>query len=191
MKRTGTKAIVIHTTASNDFTTFAQIQNFFLNALGWSRGGYNVVIARNGKAHHPHDWKSELSFGIAAENGFSNANVINIAYIGGIKNYSANEAVNNITPQQEAEMISQIKEMLKWYPNATIIGHNQIGRRNLKYCPSFWVPDFLKKHGVAEKHIDQRDPNLIKKTILSLPHPPGFYKKNSEVCEACGKKIIE
>lgn len=173
MKRNATLGIVIHTTASNDFTTAEAIQNFFLRILRWGKGGYHTIYNRNGSRKVLYDWRFEATNGILPNGIYSNQNTIHLSYIGGIKNYKANEAVCNITAEQEKSMVEDIKSILKWYPNAKIIGHNQI---NQKYCPSFWVPDWAKSKGFDVKNIDERDVFGIESLIKNLPHPPLFYE---------------
>lgn len=194
MKRHSTSGIVIHTTASNTWNTPEDIQKFFLYTLGWSKGGYHVIYGQNGQRRQFYDWKSEATNGILPAFGYSNANVINLSYVGGIKNGKQNEAVCNLTEAQEAMLVTDLHHILKFYPKAKILGHNQI---NLKGCPSFWVPDWLAKHGL-EKYADTRDPYNIKKIVKAYPHPPNFYDRlgpgastGPELCEHCGKKLCQ
>ena len=189
MIRTSTKGIVIHTTASNSGNLPATIQNFFLRVRRWKTGGYHIIYPQVGERKQYYDWKTEATNGIEPNLGYSNSNTIHLSYIGGINNANQNEAVCNITPSQERQMIEDIRLILRWYPNAKILGHNQI---NLKYCPSFWTPDWLRKHGISENNIDEIDPFMVKNTIKKLPHPFNFYTAiNNEVrtCQCCGQKI--
>jgi hypothetical protein len=191
MKRTGTKAIVIHTTASNSGNTAQQIQDYFLRILGWRKGGYHIMYPQNGTKKMWYDWKYEATNGIlpSVEGDLDNSNTIHLSYIGGINNANQNEAVCNITPAQESLIIEDIKKILTWYPKAKILGHNQI---NQKACPSFWVPDWLRAHNIAETNIDERDPYSLKNWVKTqIPHPANFYvsRKNPNICPNCGKVI--
>lgn len=185
MKRTSTQAIVIHTTAGNSRNTPEQVQNFFLNILRWRRGGYHTIYAQDGRKREYYDWRTEGTNGILPHGGLNNLNTIHLSYIGGINDRNINEAVCNISPKQEAAMIADIKAILRWFPNAKVLGHNQI---NQKYCPSFWVPSWLDKHGLGA-HKDERDPFRLKELVLRLPHPEGFYTGAESVCEKCGRAL--
>lgn len=191
MKRTSTTAIVIHTTASNSGNTAQQIQDYFLRFLGWRKGGYHIMYTQAGERKEWYNWRDEATNGIlpSVEGDLHNFNTIHLSYIGGINNANQNEAVCNITPAQEALIIEDIKKILTWYPKVKILGHNQI---NQKYCPSFWVPDWLRAHGIAEANIDERDPYNLKQLIKTqVPHPANFYvnRKNKSICPNCGKVL--
>lgn len=176
MKRNATAAIVIHTTASNTWTSAEAIQNFFLRILRWGKGGYHHIYEQNGTKKVCYDWRTEATYGIlpSVEKDLTNLNTIHLSYIGGIRNTKQNELVCNIMPAQEEAILKDVKNILKWYPHAKIIGHNQI---NQKGCPSFFVPDWLRAWNVDESLIDTRDPfnaqNWIKQNV---PHPIDFYK---------------
>lgn len=191
MKRTDTIAIVIHTTASNTQNTAQQIQDYFLRFLGWRKGGYHIMYPQTGERKEWYSWKDEATNGIlpSPTRDLHNGNTIHLSYIGGINNANQNEAVCNITPTQEALIVEDIKKILKWYPKAKIIGHNQI---NQKACPSFWVPMWAEAHGFSKENIDYRDPYNAKNWVLTaIPHPANFYvsRKNPNICPNCGKVI--
>lgn len=195
VERIGTKAIVLHTTASNSNNTPDMIQNYFLRILGWNRGGYHSIVGRDGIWKDYIDWRRKYSNGIFPnpDKSLSNLNVISLSYIGGINNANQNEAVCNILLQQEIAFVSKIKDILEWYPNAKIIGHNQI---NQKACPSFWVPDWALAWGFDEKNIDFSDPFKLKDWVKNtIPHPKDFYAPKNEKakalkqCENCGKLL--
>jgi hypothetical protein len=135
MIRTETKAIVIHTTASNTRNTIGQIMHYFLNVLRWNKGGYHIIYDQMGNKQELYNWRTEATNGIlpSPTGDLHNANTIHLSYIGGINNLNQNEAVCNITPTQEAQIVEDIKRILIWFPSAKIIGHNQI---NQKACPS-------------------------------------------------------
>jgi hypothetical protein len=193
MIRTETKAIVIHTTASNTRNTIGQIMHYFLNVLRWNKGGYHIIYDQLGNKQELYSWRTEATNGIlpSPTGDLHNANTIHLSYIGGINNLNQNEAVCNITPTQEAQIIEDIKRILTWFPKAKIIGHNQI---NQKACPSFWVPDWGKKWGIGNDNIDVRDPYNIKEWVKnSIPHPPNFYASKVEakkVCPTCKQEIL-
>jgi hypothetical protein len=188
MKRSSTKAIVIHTTASNSGNKPQDIQNYFLNVLFWRKGGYHIMYPQTGKSKMWYDWKDEATNGILPNPSrtLDNSNTIHLSYIGGINNANQNEAVCNITGSQETQIIEDIKSILKWYPNVKILGHNQI---NQKACPSFWVPDWLRAWGMPEANISDEDPYSIKEWVKTqVPHPANFYAsrlKTENICPTC------
>lgn len=190
MKRTSTKAIVIHTTAGNSNNTFQNVMDWFLKILKWNKGGYHYIYEQSGKEYIAYDaLKDEATNGILPNWGLDlhNYNTIHLSYIGGINNANANEAVCNISPAQERAMIERVKLLLKTYPDAKVIGHNQIN--TMRFCPSFWTPDWLRKYDIPERNIESIDPFKLKDKIKSLPHPKDFYLKvgNKNVCPNCGK----
>jgi hypothetical protein len=194
MKRTGTFAIVIHTTAGNSNNTYQQVMDYFLKVLRWGKGGYHYIYEQSGKENMAYDpLAMEATNGILAGQigrfWLSNANTIHLSYIGGINNTNANEAVCNITPAQEKAMINRIKALLQFYPNAGILGHNQI---NQKYCPSFWTPDWLRAWGIPEQNIWDLDPFNLQMLVKKLPHHLNFYQSrvnSKKVCDKCGKPL--
>jgi hypothetical protein len=179
MKRINTIAIIVHTTASSTRSTVAQIMDYFLKFLRWQKGGYHYIIDRKGKVSTMYDpRKMEATNGVLPSpcGRFSNLDSIHISYIGGISDVDANEARNNITKEQELALVQLLQELLKTYTWVKVLGHNQI---NLKYCPSFWVPDWLRAWGFEEKFILDYDPFNIKNLVKNLknPYTPNFYQK--------------
>ncbi|MEB3214468.1 MAG: hypothetical protein VKL39_24180 [Leptolyngbyaceae bacterium] len=187
-KRTATLGVVIHTTAGNSANTPEQVQNFFLNILRWSRGGYHNIYSQDGRKREYYNWRDEWTNGILPGGQYHNFNTIHLSYIGGINNRNQNEAVCNISPKQEEAIVADLKTILAFYPSVKILGHNQV---NQKACPSFWVPDWLRAWGFEEKNIETRDPFRLKDWVKRLPHPPDFYKNRDgkRICECCGQRI--
>lgn len=196
MKRSQTTAIVIHTVASNSKATYKQVMDLFLKIFRWQKGGYHYIYEQDGDEFMAYDpVKMEATNGIlpgwVGNYYLHNGNTIHLSYIGGINDVNQNEAVCNITPQQEQKMIARIKELLKIYPNVGILGHNQI---NAKACPSFWTPDWLRAWDIPENNIWDLDRFKCQRQIKSFPHPPNFYQKRFQpippkVCPTCGKVL--
>jgi hypothetical protein len=92
MKRSSTRAIVIHTTASQPTTSIAQIQAYFLKVLRWGRGGYHLMYAPDGSKQLLYDWCSQATNGVlpSVEGDLNNLNTIHLSYIGGIGQTSRN-----------------------------------------------------------------------------------------------------
>jgi len=192
MKRISTRALVIHTTASNTKSTAADIMRFFTRILRWQKGGYHAIIERNGQLKRLYDYeKLEATNGILPDAnglGLSNENTIHVSYIGGISNTNQNEAVCNITPEQEKTLLEYIDEVVTRYPWIKIVGHNQL---NLKYCPSFWLPDWISANRPQYfARTIKLDPYKIKEKVKSLPHPRSNFYESKKVCEKCGKELM-
>lgn len=167
-------AVVFHTTASNTSSTVEDIMRYFLQILRQDKGGYHVIIDREGKAHWLYDpFSGQTTYGIApnAALGLSNANTLHVSYIGGINNQNPNQAVCNITPEQEKATIQVFKKIAKRYPKIKFVGHQQVNLQ--REGPSLWLPDLLRAWGFPEKHISDVDPFGKKEQIRNLPSLPG------------------
>lgn len=152
------QALVIHCTATpeNSAITANQVDQFFTRSVdkggrGWSRGGYNDIIEKNGNVVNciPYDEDNKVSPAEIA-NGACEYNRIarHVAYIGGLDQYK--KPKNTMTPAQDSSLKDYIITFLEYHPNAVIIGHNQLAN---KACPSFNVADKLREYGIAEINI--------------------------------------
>lgn len=114
---------------------------------GWNTAGYHWVIQLNparvvslvpldkGAYLKP----SQISNGARGYN----KNSIHVCYIGGVDKNNKYPK-DTITPEQKQLLIKLLKELVKGRPGIEeIIGHNDLDPS--KACPSFKVPDFLKK----------------------------------------------
>ena len=177
---------MVHTTASNTGSKAADIMRYFLRVLGWRKGGYHAIIERDGTLVRFYDYdQMEATNGILPDKGglgLSNLTCIHVAYVGGVSNTNQNEAVCNITSAQEATLLAYISEVIARYSWVKVVGHNQLNR---KYCPSFWVPDWLlARNPKLRPRLIFEDVFGIKKAVKSLPHPIGFYSQAK--CPHCG-----
>jgi len=140
------KYIFIHTAASNKNATPNTLMNYFFapepNGRYWNTGGYHWVIEQNGDATRIYN-DSVVTNGVE---GF-NSNSIHLNWIGGATSF-------NMTQNQAYTMSRLLKKYLNTYPNAKVIGHNQITN---KICPWFYVPTFAQSVGVNSNQIDNRD----------------------------------
>lgn len=127
---------------------------------GWERVGYSDLILLDGTRHqfvkHNSDnWidPEEITNGVQGLNSKSR----HVCYIGGLS-LDKKTAKNTLTDQQNRTLSTIISEVLSYAPNVKIAGHNQFSN---KFCPSFWVPDYLKNHcyvKIDQKNIYENDP---------------------------------
>jgi N-acetylmuramoyl-L-alanine amidase len=125
--------IVIHYSA-----TFAD-QNLTVKDIdkmhrdrGWKMVGYHWVIRRDGVVEQG---RPEAMVG--AHVGGQNTGKIGICCIGGLDRATGpNKGVDNRTPQQIESLIKLIRECLKRYPGAKVVGHRDLAATQ---CPGFDV----------------------------------------------------
>ena len=137
--RSKTDYIVIHcaaTKASMDIG-LKEIRKWHVQDNGWRDVGYHYIIRRNGEV--------ELGRSIrdtGAHAAGYNHKSVSVCMVGGMA--EDNSAENNFTPHQWVALIMEVKKLSETYPDAKIIGHNEISE---KECPSFdvqqWKADNL------------------------------------------------
>lgn len=123
---------------------------------GWSRSGYSDIIRLDGTLESLTEWdqdnkieSNEYTFGVKYST-LLNQNARHICYIGGVSANDIRLAKDTRTPEQLKTMETYIKFSLLRNPNLIIAGHNQVQN---KPCPSFEVPDYLRKIGISEYNI--------------------------------------
>lgn len=116
------KYIMVHCTASPITWGVADLKNCF-KQKGWSAPGYHFIVTHDGAIHQLHD------IGLIANGcrGY-NRNSIHVAWVGG------QHGNDNRTPQQEKGLFNIVEELKTKFPNAKIIGHNEV---SFKLCPCF------------------------------------------------------
>jgi|TARA_R110000787_G_scaffold168199_1_gene281078 N-acetyl-anhydromuramyl-L-alanine amidase AmpD len=132
--RNKTDYIVIHcaaTKASMDIGT-NEITDWHVNGNGWRDIGYHKVIRRNGVIENGRDLRDS-----GAHAAGYNHKSVGVCLVGGMAD--DNSAENNFTDQQWTALVALIKELKTEYPDADIIGHNEISQ---KECPSFNVQEW-------------------------------------------------
>jgi N-acetylmuramoyl-L-alanine amidase len=137
--RSSTDYIVIHcaaTKASMDIG-LTEIRKWHVQDNGWRDVGYHYIIRRNGEV--------ELGRSIrdtGAHAAGYNHKSVSVCMVGGMAEDNSAEA--NFTPQQWTALLDLIKQLKIQYPEADVIGHNEISE---KECPSFdvqkWKEDNL------------------------------------------------
>lgn len=121
------KEIVIHCSASPNFRPHSaeDIHRWHLER-GWDGIGYHEVICLNGSVEsgRPHYWMGSHAKGY-------NKNSIGICLIG----------TDEFTDDQLDSLYRLILSLKDKYPQARVIGHNQISSKS---CPGFDVQKWLK-----------------------------------------------
>ncbi len=129
--RSSTDYIVVHcaaTKASMDIG-LTEIRKWHVQGNGWRDVGYHYIIRRNGEV--------ELGRSIrdtGAHAAGYNHKSVGLCMVGGMA--EDNSAENNFTAQQWTALLDLVKQLKADYPEADVIGHNEISE---KECPSFDV----------------------------------------------------
>lgn len=110
----------MHCTDGNPDATIPDIKREF-RLKGWKSPGYHYVVLANGNVHSILPC-SEIANGAKGYNYCS----IHIAWTGGL---------NGVLPigKQYAALVMTCAKLAKQYPNANIVGHNEINPQKL--CP--------------------------------------------------------
>ena len=137
--RKSTDYIVIHcaaTKASMDIG-LTEIRKWHVQDNGWRDVGYHYIIRRNGEV--------ELGRSIrdtGAHAAGYNHKSVSVCMVCGMAEDNSAEA--NFTAQQWTALLDLVKQLKSNYPDADVIGHNEISE---KECPSFdvqkWKEDNL------------------------------------------------
>lgn len=154
------KYLVLHTTASNQKSTWQDLARHF--AARWGVGsaeGYHISINADGSTNNRIN-ADKVSNGIFHFKDdlidISNSNTINISWIGGVMK-NGKDWIDNRTEAQKATLERLTLAFTSKY-GLTVLGHNQIAQPpNARVCPCFSVPDFAKEIGVPEKQIYTKD----------------------------------
>ncbi len=125
--------IVVHYSATfeDQSLTAADIDKMH-RARGWRKIGYQYVIRRDGVREI-----GRLETEVGAHVAGQNSGKIGICCIGGLNRATGpNKGVDNRTAVQTAELIALIRELLKRYPGAEVVGHRDLAATQ---CPGFDV----------------------------------------------------
>lgn len=122
---------------------------------GWQMVGYHHVIRRDGVVEQG---RPETMVG--AHVGGQNTGKIGICCIGGLDRATGpNKGVDNRTPAQIDSLIKLIRDLLKRYPGATVVGHRDLAATQ---CPGFdvqtWWAKVQKKSAPNPKPADSSAP---------------------------------
>ena len=129
--RKSTDYIVIHCSATKPRMDIGltEIRKWHVQDNGWRDVGYHYIIRRNGEV--------ELGRSIrdtGAHAAGYNHKSVSVCMVGGMAEDNSAEA--NFTAQQWTALLDLVKQLKSNYPEADVIGHNEISE---KECPSFDV----------------------------------------------------
>ena len=136
--RASTDYIVIHCSATKPSMDVdaETIRNWHVNERGWRDIGYHKVIKRNGDVEDGRDVRDS-----GAHAAGYNSKSVGVCMVGGMA--EDNSAENNFTAQQWTALLDLVKQIKVDYPEADVIGHNEISE---KECPSFDVQQWKKEN---------------------------------------------
>tara|TARA_Y100000593_G_scaffold87087_1_gene166961 strand:+ start:319 stop:741 length:423 start_codon:yes stop_codon:yes gene_type:complete len=138
-QRKSTDYIVIHCsyTKPNMDIGLREIRDWHVNDNGWRDVGYHYIIRRNGEVELGRNVKDT-----GAHAAGYNHKSIGIALVGGMADDNSTE--DNFTDKQWTTLLDLVKQKLIDYPDAKVIGHNEISEKD---CPCFdvqkWKEDNL------------------------------------------------
>lgn len=135
-KRTQTKAILVHCTATKPHQDIGvrEVRQWHTRDNGWFDIGYHFIIRRNGVIENgrPVDVVG------AHASGF-NSDSVGVCLVGGINEKGKADA--NFTLEQYISLKTLLDTLKASYPEAEIKGHRDVN--NGKECPSFDIHGLL------------------------------------------------
>ena len=136
--RSSTEYLVIHCSATKPSMDIGlrEIKRWHVDDNGWRDVGYHYIIRRNGEVELG---RSNRDTGAHAA-GYNHKS-ISLCMVGGMA--EDNSAENNFTAQQWTALLDLVKQIKVDYPEANVIGHNEISN---KECPSFDVQQWKKEN---------------------------------------------
>jgi N-acetyl-anhydromuramyl-L-alanine amidase AmpD len=136
--RSSTEYLVVHCSATKPSMDIGlrEIKRWHVDDNGWRDVGYHYIIRRNGEVELG---RSNRDTGAHAA-GYNHKS-ISLCMVGGMA--EDNSAENNFTAQQWTALLDLVKQIKVDYPEANVIGHNEISK---KECPSFDVQQWKKEN---------------------------------------------
>ena len=136
--RSSTEYLVVHCSATKPSMDIGlrEIKRWHVDDNGWRDVGYHYIIRRNGEVELG---RSNRDTGAHAA-GYNHKS-ISLCMVGGMA--EDNSAENNFTAQQWTALLDLVKQIKVDYPEANVIGHNEISE---KQCPSFDVQQWKKEN---------------------------------------------
>jgi N-acetylmuramoyl-L-alanine amidase len=136
--RSSTEYLVVHCSATKPSMDIGlrEIKRWHVDDNGWRDVGYHYIIRRNGEVELG---RSNRDTGAHAA-GYNHKS-ISLCMVGGMA--EDNSAENNFTAQQWTALLDLVKQIKVDYPEANVIGHNEISE---KECPSFDVQQWKKEN---------------------------------------------
>jgi len=117
------------------------IRQMHIRERGWNDIGYHWLIDRDGTILRG---RSETVVG--AHIAGHNTGKIGVSLFGGKTSKHRDPFLKNYTSRQEVALLDLIEDIKARTKIKRIKGHNEYD--NGKACPGFWVPDWLKEHGL-------------------------------------------
>ena len=136
--RSSTEYLVVHCSATKPSMDIGlrEIKRWHVDDNGWRDVGYHYIIRRNGEVELG---RSNRDTGAHAA-GYNHKS-ISLCMVGGMA--EDNSAENNFTAQQWTALLDLLKQIKVDYPEANVIGHNEISE---KECPSFDVQKWKEEN---------------------------------------------
>ena len=136
--RSSTEYLVVHCSATKPSMDIGlrEIKRWHVDDNGWRDVGYHYIIRRNGEVELG---RSNRDTGAHAA-GYNHKS-ISLCMVGGMA--ENNSAENNFTAQQWTALLDLVKQIKVDYPEANVIGHNEISE---KECPSFDVQKWKEEN---------------------------------------------
>jgi|TARA_R110001583_G_scaffold186931_1_gene347909 N-acetylmuramoyl-L-alanine amidase len=136
--RSSTEYIVVHCSATKPSMDVGlkEIRDWHVNERGWRDVGYHYIIRRNGEVELGRNANDT-----GAHAAGYNFKSIGLCMVGGMAEDNSTE--NNFTDKQWTALLDLVKQKLVDYPNANVIGHNEISKKD---CPSFDVQQWKENN---------------------------------------------
>lgn len=169
--------IVVHYSATprGQHVTVAEIDGWH-RARGFAKIGYHKVVYLDGTVHNG---RAESEIG--AHVGGQNRGKIGICWIGGTEPGKPDVGVDTRTPAQTRALIRLIRDLLKRYPGARVVGHRDLAATQ---CPGFDViPWWASVNGVHADDVvppvDHSNDPVRTPDVAEDPRPPRDLSQNA------------
>lgn len=140
MPRKQTDFIVVHCSLSKpSMNVDAKVIDRWHREKGWLKIGYAKVILRNGTIEQGREDDEFQAHAVEI-----NDRSTSVCLVGGLSEDNKNE--DNFTAEQWESLKEVLTNWVEKYPNARIIGHNEINPK--KTCPNFDVQDYLRNEDI-------------------------------------------
>lgn len=125
------KYIVVHTSESYPYMDIGvkEIDRWH-KEKGYVGVGYHYVVRKNGEIE-----EGRKEYQVGAHCFGYNHNSIGVCWVGGLKNGTKKEYVDDRTDAQKEALIGLLMKLVIKYPDAKIVGHRDLDPK--KECPLF------------------------------------------------------
>ena len=174
--------VVVHYTSTYEDQDIGvrEIRRWHLDR-GWRDIGYHIVIRLDGTVEQGRPLHQ-----VGAHVGGQNSGKIGICYVGGLRRATGpNVGHNTLTPAQEKALISEIRALLKRWPNAQVVGHFDLAPTQ---CPGFDVPAWwarvnqtaVPKDKVIPATLPTKTPNVAEDDFHIVAHGDTWWSISRE-----------